>query len=153
MHRKVFSLVLPQFGEFQGAVLNYRHLRSGSSHRKSYDCCVWFQNFEIAICCYYISESWTVLGNEIPYFNFTLGEGVFLLQASVILFRGLVSARHPPGRHPPGRPPPPPRWLLQLTARILLECILVGKYGCHSLSLYQGTSCEKSWIRLTFEQI
>ena len=50
-----------------------------------------------------------------------------------------MAGRHPPiaGRHPPGRQTPPgqadtpvgrhpiPRWLLQRTIRILLECILV----------------------------
>ena len=36
------------------------------------------------------------------------------------------SGQTPPGRHPPtDNPSPPPRWPLQQTVRILLECILV----------------------------
>ena len=72
-------------------------------------------------------------------------------QASVILFTGGICGkhplgrhhhcRHPLGRHPPGQTPlgrhpllgrhppgqtPAPRWLLQQTVRILLECLLVS---------------------------
>ena len=59
---------------------------------------------------------------------------VMFLHLSVILFTGGegVSGRHPPGRqplfrHPMGRHPGrhTPRWPLQQTVRILLECILV----------------------------
>ena len=62
---------------------------------------------------------------------------VMFLYLSVILFTGgvytlpLADTPHPPGRHPPRHPPPqanppPPRQPLQLTVRILLECILVN---------------------------
>ena len=54
---------------------------------------------------------------------------VMFLHLSVILLTG-GSGGHPlsrqsPGRHPSPPPPPRPRWPLQSTVRILLECILV----------------------------
>ena len=36
--------------------------------------------------------------------------------------------RHPPGQTPPADTPHPPRWPLQQTVHILLECILVFQY-------------------------
>ena len=54
---------------------------------------------------------------------------VMFSQASVILFMGACVSQHALGQTPPGRHPPlgrhPPRWPLQRTVRILLECILV----------------------------
>ena len=49
---------------------------------------------------------------------------VMFSQPSVILFTG-GCGRRPLGRHPHRADPTPPRFLLQRTVRILLECILV----------------------------
>ena len=50
-----------------------------------------------------------------------------LIKFMQYFFLPSATGRHPLGRHPLAKqtPPPPPRWLLQQTVSILLECILV----------------------------
>ena len=46
-----------------------------------------------------------------------------------------------PGRHPPRQTPPPvPRWPLQRTVRILLECILVFRNFLGDISHFCGAT-------------
>ena len=52
----------------------------------------------------------------------------------------------PPGQIPPGQTPPYPRWLLQRTVRILLECIIVLKWNCTDLtSLHLSQKCNYNY--------